>query len=523
MEAKALQRVVLNQLRSRLVHDVDFQALTWVEQNVRPVRRVMDVGANVGQTIVSVRLVLGKAVEIHSFEANPALWPGLERVAKASGGSVHVHRFGLGAEDGEMVLHVPSVDGVSYLEESTLDLGQFEKPWVKDKYEQRGHTTEFQQVRVPIRRGDDFSLAPDLIKIDVEGFESEAVRGLLETIRQHRPVLMVENNDYHRVTELLSGFDYRPCAWHGDTMRVMSEATTNTFYLPLEVELPPPPPEHDAMSVQTDTETSGSGYQESADMAFHRQEVDRMFELLAVEKISLDASMRVLDVGGGAGIHSGFLSTMVDRVVCMDFIDQEKRYDGQLVKLMAEKFQRNGHGFDVGRFEFHQGDAMNLMYRDDWFDAIVSFNAFEHIPDPELALREMLRVVKPGGHIYLTFDPIWTCDSGSHFYYRIPRPWEHLLTDDETFVAMMREAGASDEEVEDYRYAMNRRRLGYYRDLFARMRSEMQMLQEHEWAGCSAEDNPSHENYARCLAAGFSKDELMTRGMVKLIRKPLRS
>ena len=53
-------------------------------------------------------------------------------------------------------------------------------------------------------------------------------------------------------------------------------------------------------------------------------------------------------------------------------------------------------------------DAQALAYEDDSFDKIYSFHCIEHIPDLHGALREMNRVLKPGGRILLVYpaEPI---------------------------------------------------------------------------------------------------------------------
>lgn len=48
-------------------------------------------------------------------------------------------------------------------------------------------------------------------------------------------------------------------------------------------------------------------------------------------------------------------------------------------------------------------DVMNLSYPDNAFDLIVSNDVLEHIPDPEKALRECHRVLRPGGSFLGTF------------------------------------------------------------------------------------------------------------------------
>ena len=46
-------------------------------------------------------------------------------------------------------------------------------------------------------------------------------------------------------------------------------------------------------------------------------------------------------------------------------------------------------------------DAHRLPFHDDTFDAVVSYNTFEHLLDPAKAAKELLRVLKPGGKIRL--------------------------------------------------------------------------------------------------------------------------
>jgi glycosyltransferase involved in cell wall biosynthesis/SAM-dependent methyltransferase len=54
---------------------------------------------------------------------------------------------------------------------------------------------------------------------------------------------------------------------------------------------------------------------------------------------------------------------------------------------------------------FVQADAASLPFDDDAFDAVWSVTVLEHVPQPELALREICRVVKPGGVVLLA--PAW--------------------------------------------------------------------------------------------------------------------
>lgn len=71
---------------------------------------------------------------------------------------------------------------------------------------------------------------------------------------------------------------------------------------------------------------------------------------------------------------------------------------------MVEVAQRNarGLGFEVsGRV----ADAESLPYSDASFDLVVGHAVLHHIPDVELALREVLRVLRPGGRFVFAGEP----------------------------------------------------------------------------------------------------------------------
>ena len=55
-----------------------------------------------------------------------------------------------------------------------------------------------------------------------------------------------------------------------------------------------------------------------------------------------------------------------------------------------------------------QQDACALTIPDSSFDVVISSECIEHVPHPEKALREMARVLKPGGFILVTTpNKVW--------------------------------------------------------------------------------------------------------------------
>ena len=61
-------------------------------------------------------------------------------------------------------------------------------------------------------------------------------------------------------------------------------------------------------------------------------------------------------------------------------------------------------------------DVRRTPYPDDWFDLIASSSAFEHIHELDRALLEMHRILRPGGHLYSHFGPIWSTSYGHHLW-----------------------------------------------------------------------------------------------------------
>jgi ubiquinone/menaquinone biosynthesis C-methylase UbiE len=103
---------------------------------------------------------------------------------------------------------------------------------------------------------------------------------------------------------------------------------------------------------------------------------------------------RVLDVACGTGVVAVTAARLGARVTALDLTPE----------LLAHA-RRNGETADV-EVEWHEGDVEELPFGDAAFDVVLS--QFGHIfaPRPEVAVAEMLRVLKPGGTIaFSTWPP----------------------------------------------------------------------------------------------------------------------
>lgn len=78
------------------------------------------------------------------------------------------------------------------------------------------------------------------------------------------------------------------------------------------------------------------------------------------------------------------------------------------------------------------GDAHTLPLEAESFDLAISISTFEHFADGAAVLREIHRVLRPGGTLFVNFQPIWTASEGHHLHHlesvtRLIPPWAHLL------------------------------------------------------------------------------------------------
>lgn len=69
---------------------------------------------------------------------------------------------------------------------------------------------------------------------------------------------------------------------------------------------------------------------------------------------------------------------------------------------------------------FINGDVYSLPFKSDFFDVVYSFSALEHIERPQELLKQIYRVIKPGGSLFLTFpNPLYPID-GHTFLWFVP-------------------------------------------------------------------------------------------------------
>jgi len=171
---------------------------------VPPGSVTIDVGANVGAHTLSLSLMVGPHGQVHAYEPRVSIVQRLKaNLALNQAKNVIVHALGVGQKQGQ----------IPFNEESS------------DFNQGTGHFDPDSKVLIPI-----ISLDEDLgriegrisfIKIDVEGYELQVIRGAREILAKHRPAIALEyNSPPWKITDILAS-----CPWPAQVYRL-----PNNFY-----------------------------------------------------------------------------------------------------------------------------------------------------------------------------------------------------------------------------------------------------------------------------------------------------
>jgi ubiquinone/menaquinone biosynthesis C-methylase UbiE len=124
----------------------------------------------------------------------------------------------------------------------------------------------------------------------------------------------------------------------------------------------------------------------------HLDESSPWYKLVLEFLLSVQGK-RILEVACGRGGFSRLLASKGAVVCGADFSESA-------IKIAKEKLLRYPDLAD--RVTYMQADAQNLPLDQESFDIVISCETIEHVPDQRAAVREMYRVCKPGGMLYLT-------------------------------------------------------------------------------------------------------------------------
>jgi len=118
------------------------------------------------------------------------------------------------------------------------------------------------------------------------------------------------------------------------------------------------------------------------------QDIDKLENM--AKNLDIQPGCTVLDVGTGTGIFVPFLLNKVGnkgKLVCLDSAEK-----------MLEKARKKNF---IGDIEYICSDISNTQLGDEIFDAVVCYSSFPHFKNKANALKEIKRMLKKGGKLFI--------------------------------------------------------------------------------------------------------------------------
>lgn len=153
---------------------------------------VLDVGSNYGFVSLALQTHLPAESSIYAFEPHPDIFKAFSQSIQFNNfNNIFLFNNAVGNETKEIELNL-------YGQSSNI---------LKKNLKQQSSSIPIGQLKL-----DEFlkekNMVPDYIKIDVDGYELEVLKGLSETIKNYKPILVVEPNEDRRVIDFLIANNY---------------------------------------------------------------------------------------------------------------------------------------------------------------------------------------------------------------------------------------------------------------------------------------------------------------------------
>lgn len=143
----------------------------------------------------------------------------------------------------------------------------------------------------------------------------------------------------------------------------------------------------------------------------------------------------IADIGCGDGIMDlGFFNQVKpSQLVGFDLNPVDRG-------ALLARAQANGVEIDAipDALEYRVSGPVELPAETHSFDRVVTWSAFEHVGDPLRLFKEIRRIMKPDGVLFLQLWPFYHSHQGGHLWDWFPEGFAHLTKTEDEIVAAMR-------------------------------------------------------------------------------------
>lgn len=168
-----------------------------------------------------------------------------------------------------------------------------------------------------------------------------------------------------------------------------------------------------------------------------------------IDRLALSNGAKILDVGCGTGASALPAAEVVGAKGSVIGVDLSAR--------LLERARTKAKARDIANIEFRVADMTSLGYPNGHFDAVVSVFSIFFVPDMEGLVRELWRMVRPGGKLAVTtwgpriFEPAYArwqtaLRQERPDLYSAFNPWDRI-TEPEAVRRLLRDGGATNIEV----------------------------------------------------------------------------
>lgn len=203
----------------------DFHLLSHLDR----VGLAVDIGGNWGQSIEALRRTCSPR-RIVCVEPNPHL-SGILRSRYKAKPEITILENAISDAPGELDLFVPRYRGFVYDGLASLDKTSASEWLNADSVAGFDHAKlSIEQHKVKIITLNSLDLQPDVVKIDVQGYELQVVKGGAKTFTRSQPVTIIETPN-SSVVSLLADYGLHPFRYHAGRLRRGDTSGLNTVFL----------------------------------------------------------------------------------------------------------------------------------------------------------------------------------------------------------------------------------------------------------------------------------------------------